>query len=98
MEIPNKLKIDGEPWKIKKVKNELGSGYEGRTYTHDHEILLNVEAKSIDSTLMHEIIHVIDINRGLKLSEEQVQSLSMGIYAVIVDNKLNFIERVKKLK
>lgn len=87
MKIPNSLRIDGESWVIKKVKNSLGSGYEARTYMHEHEIILNTEAKSIDSTLLHEIIHVIDVNRALKLSEEQVQSLSTGIYAVIVDNK-----------
>ena len=92
MKIPNKVRIDGEIWTVKKVKNTLDSDYLGRTFPHDHQILLNTDAKGIDSTFLHELNHVIDKNRSLGLTEQQICSFSSGLYAIIVDNKLNFIE------
>jgi hypothetical protein len=43
------------------------------------------------STFLHESIHVIDDLLKLGLNEEQVSLLSVGVLALIVDNKLDFL-------
>jgi len=39
-----------------------------------------------EQTLLHEIVHVIDSELCLNLSEKQVTQLSAGLYAVLKDN------------
>ena len=41
-----------------------------------------------EQTLLHEILHIIDLNVGTKLTEEQVTALSAGLYSVIKENNL----------
>lgn len=45
-------------------------------------------------TLLHEIVHVIDEQRGLSLSEEQVDKLAYGILDLIRTNDA-FIKLIK---
>ena len=90
MKIPRRIRVDGEDWTIEKHSNGMDSSFLGRTFKHDHLITLNKDAKGIESTLLHEIVHAIDMNRNLELTESQVSSLSSGLYAVIVDNNLDF--------
>ena len=83
----------GEDWKVTKNRNlTLTDGLWGQTRARDREILLEVGHASIDSTLLHEIIHAIDFNVALGLEEDQVIRLTSGLYAAIRDNKLNFLE------
>ena len=39
---------------------------------------------------LHELIHVVDSNFHVDLTEEQVQTLAVGLNTVIEDNELNF--------
>ena len=90
MKIPRKIRMDGVDWKIIKTSNDLNSNIMGTTYPHAKEILLSTDSGQIESTFLHEVVHVIDLDRGLELSENQVQSLASGLYAAIVDNNLDF--------
>ena len=90
MKIPRKLRVDGEDWTIEKHSNGMDSSFLGRTFRHEHLITLNKDAKGIESTLLHEIVHAIDINKNLELTDQQVRSLSSGLYAVIVENNPDF--------
>ena len=41
-----------------------------------------------EQTLLHEIIHIIDVNLGTGLNENQVLGITTGIYSVIKENNL----------
>ena len=90
MKIPRKIRVDGEDWTIQKHTNGMDSSFLGRTFKHDHLITLNKDAEGIASTFLHEIIHVIELTRHLEFTESQVSSLASGLYAIIVDNNLDF--------
>ena len=94
MKIPRKLRIDGEDWRVKKIKvnqNDLETRFFGMADHMERKITIDTVHRT-DSTFLHEIVHAVDVNRHLSLTEEQVKSLSHGLYAVIKDNKLNFNE------
>lgn len=40
---------------------------------------------------MHECIHLLSNSLSLKLEEEQVSLLAVGLCALILDNKLDFL-------
>lgn len=42
--------------------------------------------------LLHELIHLVDDNLRIGLSEEQTQMLAVGLVAIMVDNKLDFTD------
>ena len=42
------------------------------------------------STLIHEILHILSDLNHLGLTEEQVSSLSVGLYSVMKSNNFNF--------
>ena len=94
MKIPKSLRLDGEDWKIELIHNtehDLDVRHYGKT--DDSKSLITLEANHhTDETFLHEIIHTIETNRFLEMTEQQVFSLSHGLYAVIRDNKLNFNE------
>ena len=100
MKIPRKLKIDGEKWTVEKIsvrQNDLETRYLGCTDHLKKKITIDIKHRT-DSTFLHEIIHAVDVNRHLELSEEQVKSMAYGLYAVIVDNKLDFRNSTKAKK
>lgn len=105
MLIPTNLKIGGFDWTVEKnqhVANE-GSVF-GTTHTHTQKFFLDPSTtdQKNEQTLIHEIVHAVMWQSGLgkrldrfndnKLEEEIVQSLSMGLYQVLKDNKLKFYE------
>ena len=40
--------------------------------------------------MLHELIHVVSSNRGMRLKEAQVESLANGLFQIIRDNDLDF--------
>ncbi|MFA5423711.1 MAG: hypothetical protein WC374_07610 [Phycisphaerae bacterium] len=46
-----------------------------------------------NETLLHEIIHCIDESNGIGLNENQVTSLSSGLFCVYRENNMHLIER-----
>ena len=96
MKIPKMIVADGQKWNVRIASDEMGSNILGTTFPMIKEILLNEVNPEMPVVLLHELIHVVDFNRGLGLTEEQVTSLSSGIYALIVDNKLDFRKQKKK--
>lgn len=91
MKIPDKIRIDGENWEIIKNKNLLrNESLRGRITYLTRIIELEANSPRIAPSLLHECIHAVDNNANLDLTEEQVKRLAHGIYAIIVDNNLNF--------
>lgn len=42
------------------------------------------------TTLLHEIIHIVERNNSIKLTERDVMCLESGLFQIIHDNKLRF--------
>jgi hypothetical protein len=64
----------------------------GKYNEFDQEITIaNMDDADVENEkFLHELIHAIDANRALDLTEQQVTSLSHGLYQVLRDNKLYF--------
>jgi hypothetical protein len=103
MKIPRRIKVAGHwikivqakkcTFKILPTKIQLGE-----SDNLDNTITLrlkfagdNISESNIAETFLHEIIHVIDHKFNLGLKEDSVYKLSQGLFAVIRDNKINFL-------
>lgn len=90
MRIPTKLKICGKDYKVVFME-DLAIDDTRCSGTHDEEncIIELMEGMHPDReviTFLHEVLHAIDVRN--ELSEEQVYTLSNGIYQVLKDNHL----------
>lgn len=99
MKIPNKLKIGGFTWEIKRDNKDLHveGGCYGSTHYKDQKIFIEKEIPEdkANQALLHEILHALWWQQGLssrkyspELEEEIVHSLSMGLHQVLKDNNL----------
>jgi hypothetical protein len=96
MKIPNKIKVAGHQYKI--IIDDKGlskKGIVGEYSCNSKEIKLckhfqskRAMAKSeVEATLIHEIIHAIDIHyNNHSLSEKETSRLGEGLYQVLTDN------------
>jgi hypothetical protein len=96
LKIPRKIRIIGRDFAvIRDHENMLHEGCYG-TIEYDENIIRLRERKPYFSehqeaqTLMHELVHAIDFSIGIKLEEDQINRLTVGIMAVIRDNDLDF--------
>lgn len=87
MKIPNKLKIGGHTVEVKLVDNIEG-GNLGLWDPKENLIVLDKTqpASQIEVTLIHEVLHAVNI----LTDHEKLEYLSQALYQVIVDNKLHF--------
>ena len=91
MKIPDKLKIGGH-WLNIGFQSERREQYDkmGTLCHWENKIILQedlVESKQICS-LFHEVLHEIDRQGFLDLTEKQITGISEGFYAFLVDNEL----------
>ena len=86
------IKIGWKEYKVKEVSSpEINEGegeFRGRSLHGLNEIRINKDYSKDDKaeTLIHEILHAIDIYIGSDLSEEQITGLSNMIFQVLKDN------------
>lgn len=81
-----KLRILGEDWT---VRTEVITGTDGtRAYcdSQTREIVLDPDSSGRED-LLHETIHALENCLNVCLSEDQVQALSRGLWAVCRDNQ-----------
>lgn len=90
---PTKITASGIEWTVKYCKKH--PKLKGRDGFCDHpsntiyiDGKLNETAQH--STLLHEIIHIVERTHRVKLSEDQVLGLEAGLFQIIHDNKLVF--------
>lgn len=100
MQLPKTLRIDGELWSVVIIsRNDLE-----RTNKNNYVATANYKTYEISidgsmpvdrqlSGLHHELTHIISHNRGLDLEESAIQSLSNGLFGVIVDHNLDFRQK-----
>lgn len=93
MKIPNVLKIGGHYITVN-VTPDVPNDNCGQFDIKKNEILLHQDQKQtqLEASLIHEIIHALNIS----LHEEQVEFLAQGLYQVISDNNLVFDGKEKK--
>ena len=99
MNIPAKLIIEGEPWTVNLIDSTdhaLDTRLFGSESQTTREISLDALHRT-SQTFLHELIHIIDKNHALGLEEAKIMTLAQVLYAIIVDNKLDF-RREESLK
>lgn len=92
MKIPNKIRIGGHIYTIKKVKpnldqEELADGFKcGETDVGKNIIRLDMTMKEsqIEETFIHEILHAINN----ELRHDLLHNLAHSLHQVLRDNKL----------
>lgn len=94
MKIPSKLKIGGHIIAVEVVKktdnNNCG---EWQPFENRIQLDANQPQSQLEVTLLHEIIHAINISIE---DHALVESLSQQLYQVMVDNKLVFNGKATK--
>ena len=89
MKIPDKVKIGGHWIKIE-VRSDQREQYDkmGTNCHWENRIIVQEDlagSKQI-SSLFHEVLHEIDKQHFLQLTESQIETISEGFYAFLVDN------------
>lgn len=86
------VKVGGKSFEVEFVDNwekdgENSDGAMGQVFQRELKIKINSNwDKWNKETLLHEIVHVISDDRGLKLAEKQVEQFTNGLYQVMKDN------------
>jgi len=91
--IPETLKIFGHNYIVRMHDDGvLGNNNLGTFLGRQTEILINRRQSKtqMESTLLHEIIEVINSHQGLGLKHKQINRLETGLYQVLKDNELGF--------
>ena len=80
------IKIGGHTYKI----IDISGSDAGRAFTDKNTIAIDMyQSKShVESTLLHEILHILNNLYDLNLTEAQVAVLETALYDVIKNNKL----------
>lgn len=83
--LPPGIRILGKRWTVrhKRVKGDLGSCEIGHTRLN---INPDQSDDSMRDTVLHEAIHGIEDEMGLRMSERQVAGMAVGILALLRDN------------
>ena len=78
------IDVLGKPYKIKLTDDIGAAGNLGLARRGKQIIILNTEGcapEQLEETLLHEVIHIVDGELTLGLTEEAVACLSVGIYS-----------------
>jgi hypothetical protein len=98
LKIPKSIKAFGREYKIVR-ENSTTRKLECWGYFDDMEDTIVLRERSVGFTsgherqvFLHEIIHIIETNLPIGLTEEQVQTIAVGLSTIIDDNKLDFTD------
>jgi hypothetical protein len=88
MNIPQTFELFSQVWQIRAGSPKELDNNNGLCYSDSCEILLNPQqtAQSIKQTLLHELVHSIETKMNLDLTENQVDSLAIGINHMFTAN------------
>jgi Zn-dependent peptidase ImmA (M78 family) len=92
MKIPCKLKIVGQDFVVTKESGKKMKDCIGRCYPHANKIYIskNLTQDKANETLLHEVIHAIEQNLGLKMKEKQVNNLAFCLYSFLKENHVKW--------
>lgn len=90
MKIPGKIKVLYKEYTVEETVNlhDNGGDLYGQIHYLPEKIFLNVDAREEQkkSTLLHELIHVMDEIYSIGLKEKQVKKLGNAFYMLQKDN------------
>ena len=88
MNIPQTFELFSQVWQIRAGSPKEMDTNNGLCYSDSCEILLNPQqtAQSIKQTLLHELVHCIESKMNLDLTENQVDSLAIGLNHMFTAN------------
>jgi hypothetical protein len=86
--IPDTFKLFSNTWQIRTATAKELETDLGRCYPDELEIILNPNqsAEGIKQTLMHELVHSIELKLNLELTERQVDVLALGLRHLFKEN------------
>ena len=92
------IMILGKPYSISTVATIDDDGNSGEIDVRACTIKLidGLADHMRQESLLHEVIHGVDEELSIGLTEEQVRRLSVGLYAVYRENEMHIIERPGK--
>lgn len=97
---PAKVKVIGKTYAVRYV---TGSPLEeGDTGECDYDAAIisirdGIESQLERSSLLHEVLHALDDQLNLRLTEKQIEGLENGLFQIAVDNP-RFFAFVRKAK
>jgi hypothetical protein len=79
----DKITILGKVYNVQYLPDDMMQGYTGtaKRTRQQINIAINQGNDSMHETLLHEVIHIIDGELKLELSEETIARLAVGIYS-----------------
>ena len=88
MNIPQTFELFSQLWQIRAGSPKEMEDNNGLCYTDSCEILLNPQQnpQSMKQTLLHELVHCIESKMNLELTENQVDSLAIGLNHLFTAN------------
>lgn len=96
MKIPTQIKAFGRIYKIVR-DNDITSKMECWGYLDAMKDTIVLKRRGCEFTsghekqvFLHELIHVVDSNFHVGLTEEQIQTMAVGLTTIIEDNSLDF--------
>jgi len=96
LKVPEKVKAFGRSYKIQR-DNDTTNKMECWGYLDAFKDIVVLRKRDCDFTpghekqvFLHELMHIVDINFHIGLTEEQIQTLSVGLVTIMEDNNLNF--------
>ena len=85
MKLPKSFRLFGKTWSVKKKK----LGESGNTCIHRAQVQIDPRDTSpgqVRATLLHEVVHCIEGDLELKMSEKLTSRLSVAMYGWMRDN------------
>jgi len=96
MKIPTTLKAFGRKYQVER-EDEVTGKLECWGYLDAYRDILVLRRRGPEFTpghekqvFLHELLHIIDTNFHINLSEDQIQIISVTLNAIIEDNHLDF--------
>lgn len=87
----NNIKVHGKNFSVTPFKDDLSKG-EACGFTNVKLNVIqfdpNTGVDALKETLLHELIHVVDFDAQLEMTERQVHACAAGIYSILKDNPL----------
>lgn len=89
MNIPQTFELFSQIWQIRAGSPKELDNNNGLCYSDSCEILLNPQqsAQSMKQTLLHELIHAVETKLNLDLTENQVDTLAIGLNHMFTMNQ-----------
>jgi len=95
VKIPKEIKIGAWKYGVDLVRGlKIKDGYWGDTRHTRHTLAIDKDLPNLerDSTLIHEVLHIIDQQFVLKLSEEDITRLENGLAEFLFNNlRIEFV-------